>query len=635
MTRVSLKLALALLAPMAALGQVASPFTFYVHDTTGVLPDTPLPATYQLAETAVGNASPTVLKMVNSSQDTVYFIIALVSTSATTPAANPNFSATGIFQDETLAPGGDVLFNVNFTPSTVGPITGYLDVAFQIQENGCIFTSSNPSQQCPSALVNVSTLTGTGSPAMLVLSYQSTTGSVVLQPSGSSPLTFPNTSLSATSTYTFTLSNPSSVDEPAPAISLPTINTNAPSGFTLDTSGVPATIAAGQSANFNVTFAPGQTGLANGLLQIGSNSCTAPLSTAPLSSCFPIAGEGIIVATVDSLQISYTDATGIRTSPQAATPISFPQVVPGSGASAVLAFNVTNPATADGPISISSISVSGAAFSLASVPTAPIVIALGASISFNLIFQPTSSGTFTGSLSIGGRQFSLTALSVASPLPGFNLTLASPISSQQQASLTVNFSSPSSVAAIGTITLQFTPSVATVTDDPAITFIATAGRELNIDVAAGSQTAAYNGEPGILFQTGTTGGTVTFTVAFPDTATYTQSFTIPATTVQITSVQANRESPNLLVTVSGYDNTYSAGELSFTFLDTAGKAIGSPIQSNAAASFQGLYFTGNTSGGLFSLQANFPVTGDVTQVGSVTVGVTNSLGQSTASATFQ
>jgi hypothetical protein len=183
--------------------------------------------------------------------------------------------------------------------------------------------------------------------------------------------------------------------------------------------------------------------------------------------------------------------------------------------------------------------------------------------------------------------------------------------------------------------MQFTPSVANVTDDAAIVFLATAGRQLNISLAAGAQTATYNGQSTIAFQTGTTAGAIGFSVAFPDTTTYTQSFTIPPALAQLTSVQALAESPNLLVTISGYDNTYSAGQLSFTFYDTTGKIIGSPMSYNATASFQQLFFTNNPDGGLFSLQASFPVTGSITQVGSVTVGVTNSVGQSTGSASFQ
>jgi hypothetical protein len=100
-------------------------------------------------------------------------------------------------------------------------------------------------------------------------------------------------------------------------------------------------------------------------------------------------------------------------------------------------------------------------------------------------------------------------------------------------------------------------------------------------------------------------------------------------------VQAVRESPNLIVTMSGYDNTYSAGLLSFTFYDPNGKAIGSPIQIDATANFKQLFFNNDTQGGLFSLEASFPVAGDVTQVGSVMVGVSNSLGETTTKATFQ
>ncbi len=90
------------------------------------------------------------------------------------------------------------------------------------------------------------------------------------------------------------------------------------------------------------------------------------------------------------------------------------------------------------------------------------------------------------------------------------------------------------------------------------------------------------------------------------------------------------------MTINGYDNTYSASQLTYTFYDTAGNIIGTTFGHNESAGFQQLFFNNNTGGGLFSLQSVFPVlTGAVTQVGSVTVGVTNSLGQTTSSATFQ
>jgi len=619
MKQFAITLALWLAAVGTARAQTPPPFSFYIHDTTGTTPDTPLPAIYQVASTAVGNSTPTVIKMVNTSSNTVNFILALVAPGASSSARNPNFSVTGLFQDEILSPGASVLYVVNFAPAATGAITGYFNVAYQIEQNGCqVGTSTNA---CPGVLYNVSTFNGSATAPQLLLSYQSASGPVTLLPSSASPLNFPNTSLSATSTFTFTLTNPTTVDTPAPAITLPVINTNAPSAFTLNTSSVPATITAGSSANFTVTFAPSQTGLANGVLQIASDS-------------FPIQGAGIIVAGIDALQISYTDSTGVRTLPQAATPISFGQVIPGTASSAILTFSVTNPTTSYNPVTVPSITVTGAAFTLTGAPTSSVAIAPGNTITFTLSFTPPSSGSFTGTLAIGSRSFILNGISSASPIPSISLSVGAPLSSQQQASVTIQLSAPSPVSAVGTISMAFAPSVANVTDDPAVAFLA-GGRELSITINSGAQTAAYQGQTAIGFQTGTTAGSITFSVAFANAAVYTQSFTIPPSASQLVSAQAIRESPNLLVTLSGYDNTYSTGALSFTFYDTTGKQIGSPIQINAASNFQQLFFSNNTGGGLFSLQASFPVSGEVTQVGSVSVGLTNSQGQSTTSATFQ
>lgn len=277
-------------------------------------------------------------------------------------------------------------------------------------------------------------------------------------------------------------------------------------------------------------------------------------------------------------------------------------------------------------------------FSAAGLPAANVSLnpgGPGSSINFTITFAPTSVGAFSGSLSIGTRTFSLSGLAISSAVPGLSITTSGAVASQQQLNLVIQSSAPATVTTLGTVSMQFTPTISGVTDDAAVLFVATGGRKLNISFNTGAQTATYNNSSSIAFQTGTTAGTLTFTVAFPNTTTYTQSFTIPGATPQVASIQATRESPNLVVTLTGYDNTYSAGQLSFTFYDTSGKVIGSPIAFNEASNFQQLFFVGNNDGGLFSLQGNFPVSGDITKVGSVTVGVTNSTGQSTSSATFQ
>jgi hypothetical protein len=90
------------------------------------------------------------------------------------------------------------------------------------------------------------------------------------------------------------------------------------------------------------------------------------------------------------------------------------------------------------------------------------------------------------------------------------------------------------------------------------------------------------------------------------------------------------------LTVAGYDNSYSAGQLSFTFYGTNGQILTpTPITVNAASSFHQYFFGGSSAGGAFSMQASFPVSGDVTQIGSVAVTITNSIGQTSTTQTFQ
>jgi hypothetical protein len=363
--------------------------------------------------------------------------------------------------------------------------------------------------------------------------------------------------------------------------------------------------------------------LASAALVVGLNS-------------YPLQGFGIVVADIDALQISYVDQTGVRTLPQAATPIGFGQYIPGSSA-ALLNFTVTNPAISFNAVTVPSLTVTGGGFSLIGTPATPVAIQPGQSVTFQLAFAASAPGTFTGTLSIGARQFSLSALAVSSPVPTPSFQLSQlPLASQQQVNLTVPLASAAKVTSVGTLTMQFTPSVSNITDDPAIVFLATSGRQLQLDILPGSQTATYKSQSAIAFQTGTTAGTLTFTLAVPNALPYTQSFTITPAQPHITTTSAVRQSPNLVVTINGYDNTYSASQLSFMFYDTAGKPLTpNGITVNVASSFHQYFYTNNQAGGAFSLQASFPVNGDVTQVGSVAVTLTNSAGQTTATQTFQ
>jgi hypothetical protein len=383
-------------------------------------------------------------------------------------------------------------------------------------------------------------------------------------------------------------------------------------------------LAAGATATFTVAFAPGQIGLASATIMVGSNS-------------YPIEGTGAALTAFDALQVSYIDQTGVRGLPQAATPIDFGQITAGTSGAATLTFTVTNPATSFNAVTVPNLGVTGSSFALASPPALPDTLAPGQSLTFQVVFSANGTGAYTGTLAIGARTFSLRGESVSLPIPSASFQVdQNPLTSQQQAHLTIQLASASTIAAIGQLTLQFVPSVANVADDPAVIFLASNSRSLSVNVALGAQTATYNGQTSLTFQTGTTAGTITFTLTFPNHAPFTQSFTLSPAAIKLTSVSATWQSPNLVVNLDGYDNTYSAGQMSFTFYDPSGKVIApGAIALNETSAFHQYFFTNDQAGGAFALQAVFPVlNGDVTQVGSVALTIDNSSGQTSANATF-
>lgn len=606
---------------------IAQSPSFFITDPTGSNIVSPLPPVYQFADTPEYSGTPVVLRATNPSQFTMEIDQIFVAVASGSTVQSPDFPVTGVFIGKVLPPGSSNFedFTVTFAPVATGALTAVLRVAYEVQQNGCVLGSTDPATQCPGTVADVSTLQGNGTAPQLVSSYSGPSGSGVLQPNSSSPqLNFGNVSTSATASFTITLSNESTATLNTPAVSIQS-QEFVSSAFALNTSGLPSTIPAGASATFSVVFAPGQTGFTSATLVIGSNS-------------YELVGTGAVVADIDALQISYVDQTGVRGLPQAATPINFGQVTSGTNGSATLTFTVTNPLTSIDAVTVPNLSVTGAGFALIGAPATPFTLQPGQSISFQITFSGSTAGNYSGTLAIGSRQFSLVGQSVSSPLPDISLSVdEQPLTSQRQAHLSIQLASPSPVSAIGELTMQFTSSVKGIENDPAIFFVKTSSRQLQVTVAQGSQTATFEGQSALTFQTGTTAGTITFTLTFPDKAPFTKSFTIAPEQVQITSANAVRQSPNLVVTLTGYDNTYSAGNLSFTFYDTSGHVIApSPLTVNAASDFHQYFFGPSDLGGAFSVQASFPVlNGDTTQVGSVAVTMANSVGSASTTQSFQ
>jgi hypothetical protein len=615
----SLFLAFCLLLPLGA-----QELSVTVHDASGSA-DAALGNSYTFPDTPQGGNNSVVLRFTNSSGQPVQVNNIYVGEVNSSSVLSDSFTVTGVYLNKILGAHESNAEEVtlSFTPPTVSSEVGFLQATYQIQQNGCSFTSIIAATQCPSRTAAISTLRGNGTAPQWLVSLNGASGSTQLQPSSGTPINFGNISTSSSTALRFSIANTSTTSISMPAVALVT-QVFGSSAFNLNTNGLPATLAAGTSGTFSVSFQPGQLGLANATLTVGSLS-------------YPIAGTGVVVSDTDALQISYVDSTGVRTLPQAASPIDFGQLVSSAGATSTLTFTVTNPSTSFNAIAVPAIAVSGTGYALTNLPALPASVAPGASISFKTTFTPPSSGIFGGTLSIAGRTFSLTGLGIISSLPDVTMQLdASPLLSNQQVHLSIALAQASTVDAIGELALQFEPAVDGITDDATVLFLANSGRNLQVNVAKGESVATIDGSPTTTFQTGTTAGTLSLVLTFPDKAPLTKTFTIAPAAVAITRASAVRQEPNLVVTITGFDNTYSAGNLSFTFFDTNGSVLTpSAINVNAGSSFHDYFFKNDKAAGAFSLQAMFPVTGGVTQVGSVKVGVTNSAGTGTTTQTFK
>ena len=104
---------------------------------------------------------------------------------------------------------------------------------------------------------------------------------------------------------------------------------------------------------------------------------------------------------------------------------------------------------------------------------------------------------------------------------------------------------------------------------------------------------------------------------------------IPPATVSIDSATLTARPGDLDIMVSGFDNTYSAGSMSFTFYDGSGNAINpGTIQANFAQQFA-TYFIQSQSGSAFLMRVTFPLSGAIAGIPSVDVTLQNSAGSAT------
>jgi len=288
-------------------------------------------------------------------------------------------------------------------------------------------------------------------------------------------------------------------------------------------------------------------------------------------------------------------------------------------------------------ISVPTLSVSSAPFSGPDGVRAPLTLLPGEAVSFTISFAPSTAALFKGSLAIGVKTYALSGAGFLPSLPTPSLDVESTaLASGQQRKLTITLPTSAPLDAAGNISIAFMPDNPSIKTDPAVMFPATGSLSLTYSIKQGDTQVSIDGKPSAIFQTGSTAGRIRFmmtsSIGFQHDPTLTLSIP-PAKMFLDTAVGARRKG-FLDTTISGFDNTYSAGSMAFTFYDTSGRAIdGGSLSADFTSSFRN-YFSTSQVGSMFTATISFPVTGDASQIGSVDVQMSNSVAVTTQHVTF-
>jgi hypothetical protein len=282
-------------------------------------------------------------------------------------------------------------------------------------------------------------------------------------------------------------------------------------------------------------------------------------------------------------------------------------------------------------------SVAGSALSATGVPP-------GSSTELDVIFTPTAAGPQQATLTIGAIAYPLEGTGLAPPpavfpTPSIQLNLATPASAQQ-GSLSVSLASAAASSGIGTVTLALAAACASggPIADPTVAF-ADGTTSATFTVAQGASAGQFAGGPSVSFGTGTTAGSLVFTVTLGSSTVPPTCVTIQPAIVAIDAAVATRNvgcAPSVVyctgiyiqLQINGWDNTQprSASQIAFTFFNSSGAVIQpSPIAVDETTAFQ-QYFEESNLGGVFGVNALFPVTGDSDLVVAASVQITNSVG---------
>lgn len=349
------------------------------------------PAALDAGSATVGSKTSSTITLSNTG--TADLTISLISMSGAP------FSISGVATPMVISAGQSAAMTVIYAPTAAASDIGKITI-----------NSNDPAS--PTAI----SLSGTGTSAPV--------GHLTLNPSN---LNFGNVNVGSNTPLTSTVTNTGQ----GPVRITSVFASGA--GFSAISFATPTTLAAGQSAQIQVNFAPTAAGLLGGTVAITSD---APGAAPGLS----LSGTGV--------------QPGISISPAS---INFGNLIDGQSKSQ--AVTVTNTGTAN--LTISQLSSTGAGVSASGVTT-PLTIAAGQSSTFNVQFAPQTAGSTSGTISlasnapnspatvpVSGAGVAATTTLSASPAAIAFGSVNAGSSASQSVTITNTGNSPSTITQIG------------------------------------------------------------------------------------------------------------------------------------------------------------------------------------------
>jgi hypothetical protein len=293
---------------------------------------------------AVGKQSTQTVSVTNSGLTALNITQAIVS--------NSQFSISGLTTPLALAVGQSSSFTVAVNPNAAGSLTGTMTVTGN--------SGSSP------VVANLSATAVSAQPQLSI---------------GSSPISFGTVAAGSKGTASLVLNN--SGGAPLTVSSIAVSGT----GFSLSGVSTPDSIAAGQSAQATVTFAPTAAGNDSGVITITSNDPTHPTLTVTLSG----------TASAASAQLSASPST-----------LAFGNVNAGSSSSKLV--TLTN--SGNESLTISSLSVNATNFTTSGL-NLPLTLGAGKMATLNILFGPGGSESVSGNITVETSQGTSAVIAVS------------------------------------------------------------------------------------------------------------------------------------------------------------------------------------------------------------------------------